>query len=138
MLRKLLILSREAGVCIDENDVYMTPILGAEFFEGDVPSFYKKLAENEDTFAQRYKSAAEKGCRQRFVASLVKDSVSSFGYKARIALEDIAPEHPLYNLMGADNCALVETDFYPSPLVIQGAGAGAYQTASGVLNDILM
>ena len=42
-----------------------------------------------------------------------------------------------FNLSGTDNAVLLETDFYPSPLVIQGAGAGAYQTASGILNDIL-
>ncbi len=138
VLRKLLILSREAGVKLDEKDVDINPILGEEFFEGDVEAFYRKLAENEEVFAARYKEAAKNGFRQRFVASLVKDETSSFGYRARIGLEDIEPENPLYNLMGADNCALVQTEFYPSPLVIQGAGAGAYQTASGVLNDILM
>ncbi len=138
VLRKLLILSREAGVKLDEKDVEIHPILGEEFFEGDVPSFYAKLAENEELFAARYNEAAHKGLRQRFVASLIKDETSSFGYRAKIGLENIDSSNPLFNLMGADNCALVQTDFYPSPLVIQGAGAGAYQTASGVLNDILI
>ncbi len=138
VLRKLLILSREAGVKLDEKDVDMQPILGEEFFEGDVASFYEKLAANEDVFAERYAEAARKGLRQRFVASLVKDAESAFGYRAKIGLENVDSESPLFNLMVADNCALVQTDFYPSPLVIQGAGAGAYQTASGVLNDILM
>ncbi len=138
VLRKLLILSREAGVGIDEKDVDISPILPAEFFEGDVDAFYAKLAENEDMFAARYNEAASKGLRQRFIASLVKDEASSFGYRAKIGLESISAEHPLYNLCGTDNAALIQTDFYPSPLVIQGAGAGAYQTASGVLNDIIM
>ena len=138
VLRKLLILSREAGVPLDEKDVQISPILGDEFFEGDVDAFYTKLAENEEMFAARYNDAASKGLRQRFVASLVKDDESSFGYRAKIGLESISDEHPLFNLCGTDNAALIQTDFYPSPLVIQGAGAGAYQTASGVLNDILM
>lgn len=138
VLRKLLILSREAGVGIDEKDVDITPILPEEFFEGDVETFYNKLAENESMFAERYNEAAAKGLRQRFVASLVKDEVSPFGYRAKIGLESISKEHPLFNLCGTDNAALIQTDFYPSPLVIQGAGAGAYQTASGVLNDIIM
>ncbi len=138
VLRKLLILSREAGVPLDEKDVQISPILGDEFFEGDVDAFYAKLAENEEMFAARYNDAASKGLRQRFVASLVKDDESSFGYRAKIGLESISDEHPLFNLCGTDNAALIQTDFYPSPLVIQGAGAGAYQTASGVLNDILM
>ena len=138
VLRKLIILSREAGVGIDEKDVEISPILGDEFFEGDVEAFYKKLAENEEMFATRYAEAASKGLRQRFIASLVKDEQAPFGYRAKIGLESVSSEHPLFNLCGTDNAALIPTDFYPSPLVVQGAGAGAYQTASGVLNDIIM
>ena len=138
VLRKLLILSREAGVGIDEKDVDVSPILPDEFFEGDVEAFYTKLAENEERFAAQYKDAAAHGLRQRFVASLVKDCDSPFGYRAKIGLERVDASHPLYSLCGTDNAALIQTDFYPSPLVVQGAGAGAYQTASGVLNDIIM
>ena len=138
VLRKLLILSREAGVGIDETDVEISSILPEDFFEGDVEAFYEKLAENEAMFAARYNEAASKGLRQRFVASLVKDNGSPFGYKAKIGLECVDASHPLFSLCGTDNAALIQTDFYPSPLVVQGAGAGAYQTASGVLNDIIM
>lgn len=138
VLRKLLILSREAGVGIDEKDVEITPVLGPEFFEGKVDAFYRKLQDNEELFASRYNEAASKGLRQRFIASLVKDPASPFGYRARLALENVGPEHPLFNLSGTDNSAIIRTEFYPSPLVIQGAGAGAYQTASGILNDILV
>lgn len=137
VLRKLLILSREAGVGIDEKDVEIEPILGPEFFEGKVDAFYRKLEEHEGHFAAGYQEAASKGLRQRFIASLVKDDTSPIGYKARMALENVAEGHPLYNLCGTDNAAIIKTDFYPSPLVIQGAGAGARQTASGILNDIL-
>ena len=138
VLRKLLILSREAGVGIDETDVEISSILPEDFFEGDVEAFYEKLAENEAMFAARYNEAASKGLRQRFVASLVKDNGSPFGYKAKIGLECVDASHPLFSLCGTDNAALIQTDFYPSPLVVQGAGAGAYQPASGVLNDIIM
>ena len=138
VLRKLLILSREAGVPLDEKDVQISPILREEFFEGDVEAFYSKLSENEEVFAARYNEAASKGLRQRFVASLVKDETSELGYKAKIGLENVNESHPLFTLSGTDNCAIIQTDFYPSPLVVQGAGAGAYQTASGVLNDIIM
>ncbi|MGM9762492.1 MAG: bifunctional aspartate kinase/homoserine dehydrogenase I [Candidatus Cryptobacteroides sp.] len=135
VLRKLLILSREAGVPLDEADVAIDPILGPEFFSVKIPQFYEMLADNEEFFSKRYREAAEKGLRQRFIASLVK---TESGYKAAIGLENVGPEHPLYNLCGTDNAAIIQTEFYPSPLVIQGAGAGAYQTASGVLNDILL
>lgn len=138
VLRKLLILSREAGVGIDEEDVEIDPILGPEFFGVRQDAFYRLLEENEPVFAARYKAAADKGLRQRYIASLVRDASSPRGYKARMSLENVAEGHPLYNLCGTDNAAIITTEFYPSPLVIQGAGAGARQTASGVLNDILL
>ena len=135
VLRKLLILSREAGVPLEEKDVRINPVLGPEFFTGKVDEFYAKLAENEENFAASYRAAAEKGLRQRFVASLIK---TEDGYKAEMGIQNVGPEHPLFNLCGTDNAAIIKTDFYPSPLVIQGAGAGARQTASGVLNDIIL
>lgn len=135
VLRKLLIISREAGVAVNEADVQIDPILGPEFFEGKVPEFFAKLAENEEKFSASYKEAASKGLRQRFIASLEK---TDSGYRAAMGLKAVGPEHPLYNLCGTNNSAIITTEFYPSPLVVQGAGAGAYQTASGVLNDILI
>ncbi len=135
VLRKLLIISREAGAAIDEADVDITPILGPEFFKGKVTEFFDKLAAAEDSFAASYKEAESKGLRQRFIASLVR---TGDGYKASMGLKAVGPEHPLYGLSGTNNSAIITTEFYPSPLVVQGAGAGAYQTASGVLNDILM
>lgn len=138
VLRKLLILSREAGVGADEKDVEIEPILGPEFFGVRQDAFYRLLEENEPVFAARYQEAASRGLRQRYMASLVKDTAAPLGYRARMSLENVSEGHPLYNLCGTDNAAIITTDFYPSPLVIQGAGAGARQTASGVLNDILL
>ena len=138
VLRKLLILSREAGVGADEKDVEIEPILGPEFFGVRQDAFYRLLEENEQAFAARYQEAASRGLRQRYIASLVKDPAAPLGYRARMSLENVSEGHPLYNLCGTDNAAIITTDFYPSPLVIQGAGAGARQTASGVLNDILL
>ena len=136
VLRKLLILAREAGVPLDEADVKITPALGDEFFKGKVPEFFEKLAAAEPEFAASYKAAADKGLRQRFLASLVRNGDGT--YTAKMGLQEVGPGNPLYNLSGTDNCAIITTEFYPSPLVVQGAGAGAYQTASGVLNDILI
>ncbi len=135
VLRKLLILSREAGVPLEESDVEVTPLLGPEYFEGSVEEFYEKLASHESEFASACADAEAKGLRQRFVASLRK---TDEGWKASMGVRTLGPENPLFNLCGTDNAAIIRTEFYPSPLVIQGAGAGARQTASGVLNDILL
>ena len=137
VLRKLLILAREAGLPLEEEDVAVEPLLPAEYFEGGTDDFYRRLQEHEPELAARYRDAAEKGLRRRVVASLEHCTDAATGYRASIVLKEVGEDHPLFNLSGTDNAVLLETDFYPSPLVIQGAGAGAYQTASGILNDIL-
>lgn len=137
VLRKLLILAREAGLPLEEEDVAVEPLLPAEYFEGGTEDFYRRLQEHEPELAARYRDAGERGLRRRVVASLVHCPDAATGYRASIVLKEVGEDHPLFNLTGTDNAVLLETDFYPSPLVIQGAGAGAYQTASGILNDIL-
>ena len=134
VLRKLIILSREAGLDIDEKDVEMVPVLGPEYFEGEIEDFYDKMEADEVKFFQAYSSISSRGLRQRFVATLEK---TPEGYKAGIGVKLVDSESPLYNLYGTDNAAIITTEFYPSPLVIRGAGAGPLQTASGILNDIL-
>lgn len=138
VLRKLLIISREAGIKLDECDVKINNLLSDEFFKGDVADFYKALADNESYFKDLADKASANGCVLRFVASLKRREDGS--YVAKTGLEHVAPDNPLYNLKGSDNACLITSDFYPEghPLVIQGAGAGGRQTASGVLNDILM
>jgi len=119
VLRKILILSREAGLPFEETDVEQIPL----------PEYT-----DEDAFRALYDEAAAKGLKLRYIASLIR---TGNNYKASIGLKAIDSNHPFFNLNGTDNCALIQTDFYPSPIVIQGAGAGGAQTASGLLNDIL-
>ena len=59
------------------------------------------------------------------------------GGKAVIGLQEIGPESPLYALKGTDNAILITTADYPSPMLIQGAGAGTRQTSGGLLSDIM-
>lgn len=108
-LRKLIILAREAGVHLDERDVEIEPV----------------------------KDMMQLGPNQRFVASLKKDSLSPLGYKAEIRLQTVDMHHPAYWIKGTDNLIIVKSAYHPTPLVIQGAGEGARQAASSVLNDIL-
>lgn len=108
-LRKLLILAREAGVSLDEQDVEIEPVRNLE-----------SIGEN-----------------QRFVASLVKDDSSAIGYKASIRLQTVEASHPAYWLKGTDNVIIIQSACHSSPLVIEGAGEGARQAAASILNDIL-
>ena len=121
VLRKLVILSREAGIPLEESDVKVTAMLDVD----------------EAQFAQHYREVTARGNRLRYVATLTYDESMPKCYRAEMGIKEVEPGNPLYNIMGTDNAAILHTDYYPSPLVIQGAGAGPAQTASGVLNDIL-
>ncbi len=136
-LRKLLILAREAGVPLEEEDVEIRPVVGDEFFGIPLEEFYRKLEEAEPMFKAREAEADEKGCHQRFVASLEKDSRGPHGYKAVIGLRLVDENHPAYRITGTENAIIIRSTFHPYPLLIQGAGEGARLAASSVLNDIL-
>ena len=133
-LRKLLILSREAGVQLEESEVEVEPVVPSALLEGSLEQFYAALEAYEPLWAQKVTAASEKGFRLRFVACLEK---SADGYKAGIALKEVAPEHPAYYLRGTENAIIVRSAFHPYPLVIQGPGEGAREAASSILNDIL-
>lgn len=117
VLRKLLILSRQTGIPLEESEVDMEAVPAT----GEI--------------VRRHGEATEKGMKLRYIASL---AVADDGtWKAACRLESVGPDNPLYWLRGTDNAAVITTEDYPSPLLIQGAGAGARQTAGGLLGDIL-
>ncbi|MDR2653350.1 MAG: bifunctional aspartate kinase/homoserine dehydrogenase I [Prevotellaceae bacterium] len=131
VLRKTTILARELGLNLEQSDIEKNLFLSAEYFNGNVENFYSLIQKNESYFKKLYDDAKAENKKLRFIASIKNG-------KARISLEKIDRNHPFYNLDGTDNAALLYTDFYQSPLRIQGAGAGAKQTAPGILNDILL
>ena len=135
-LRKLLILSREAGVKLEEKDVEIIPMLGPEFFEGSVEDFYRKLVEDEPYFIKREDELDEMGMRQRFVASLRRDPSAPGGFKAEIRMKLVGVESPFYWISGTENVTVIHYG-ESLPLVIKGAGEGAALAASGILRNIL-
>ena len=133
-LRKLLILSREAGVRLEEKDVKVEPVIPADAFKGTVEDFYAALEAYEPELAMKADAANARGERLRFVAYLRKNGKA---YEAGIGIRSVAPEHPAYYLRGTENAIIVRSAFHPYPLVIQGPGEGAREAASSILNDIL-
>lgn len=132
-LRKLLILSREAGVPLEESDVEIEPMLGPEYFKGSVDDFYRLLDQNEHLFVQREDDLDAMGKRQRFVASLQRDEL---GYKASIRMQLVGIDSPFYWINGTENVTVIHSeDAYP--LVIKGSGEGAHLAASGIIRNIL-
>ena len=136
-LRKILILGREAGLPLEEADVEVTPLIPEPLDHLDLEAFYKALEGMESVFAKAFERAAAEGCRRRFVASIERDPSARTGYRACIRMADVGASHPAYHLRGTENAIIVQSAFHPYPLVIQGAGEGAPQAASSILNDIL-
>ena len=131
-LRKLLILAREAGVQLEEEDVEVTPVV--PLAGGSVEDFYQALEAQEEALSRAAREAELQGFRRRFVASLEK---TADGYRAGIGIRNVPPVHPAYHLRGTENAIIVRSAFHPYPLVIQGPGEGAREAASSILNDLL-
>ncbi|MFY9309288.1 MAG: bifunctional aspartate kinase/homoserine dehydrogenase I [Bacteroidia bacterium] len=131
VMRKILILSREAGHRMELDDILNNSFLPASCMEGSVPDFYKELEKHEAHFRNLYQQAANEGKKLKFVAKLENG-------KASVGLQHISKEQDLYHLYGKDNVVLFYTNRYVNqPLVIKGAGAGADVTASGIFADII-
>ena len=145
VLRKFLISSREGGFPIEREDIDFQGFIPDEImcnsntnFPEYAQEFYAKLEAYEPTLKEQYTAAAAKGEKLRFIAALDATERTAAGKpKCSISLRSIGKEHPFYTLEGTDNAVIIESDYYPNAIVIKGAGAGAKQTAGGVLNDIL-
>lgn len=131
VMRKIMILAREAGERIEMSDITCNAFLPASCMEGSVDDFYREMSAQEAHFRAIYEKAVASGCKLKFVAGFREG-------KAEVGLRHISPEHDFYHLYGKDNIVLFYTNRYPDqPLVVKGAGAGADVTASGVFADIM-
>lgn len=133
-LRKLLILAREAGIALEAEDVAVEALIAPALMDLPLEEFYRRLEADE---AASLQADLGGGDRKRFVASLEKDPAQRLGFRARIRVQSVPEDHPAYRLQGTDNLLLVRSAFHPTPLVIRGAGEGAWQAASSLLNDIV-
>ena len=131
VMRKILILAREAGQMIEMSDITNNGFLPLPCFDGTVEDFYLEMERHEDHFKKLYEAAAAEGCKPKFVASYENG-------KAAVGLQHVPSDSDFYHLYGKDNIVLFYTKRYPEqPLVVKGAGAGADVTASGVFADII-
>ncbi len=140
VMRKILILAREAGHPLEMETIKNESFLPASCFNGSVADFYNELEKQEPHFKQLYDAAAAAGCKLKFIAKFESDANDKMNGKAiaKVGLQHIQPSSDFYHLYGKDNLVLFYTNRYPElPLVIKGAGAGADVTASGVFADII-
>ena len=131
VIRKLVILTREAGYKINQEDVQANLFVPQSFFDGTLEEFWAKLPSLDADFEARRKTLEEQGKRWRFVATCDHG-------QATISLQEVDASHPFYVLEGSNNIVLLTTERYNEyPMLIQGYGAGASVTAAGVFADIM-
>ena len=131
VVRKLVILAREAGYRVEQEDVEKHLFVPEEYFKGSLEDFWKNLPALDADFEARRKELEAEGKRWRFVATMD-------GGKVNVALKAVDRNHPFYNLEGSNNIVLLTTERYKEyPMQIQGYGAGASVTAAGVFANIM-
>ena len=131
VIRKLVILAREAGYKVEKTDVEAHLFIPDEFFEGNIEEFWKNLPKLDADFEARRKQLDADGKRWRFVATFDHGKLS-------VALKEVDRTHPFYNLQGSNNIVALTTERYREyPMLIQGYGAGASVTAAGVFANIM-
>ena len=131
VVRKLVILTREAGYKVEQEDVEKNLFVPSEFFKGSIDEFWNNLPMLDADFEKKRKVLEEEGKRWRFVAKMEHGKTS-------VSLEAVGLTHPFYGLEGSNNIVLLTTERYKEyPMLIQGYGAGASVTAAGVFANIM-
>jgi aspartokinase/homoserine dehydrogenase 1 len=131
VVRKIMILAREAGYHIEKEDVEVVKFLPDDCFKGDLNDFYASVEKYDREFELKRLDLLKENKKWRFFATLDSD-------KAKVELVVVGPEHPSYYLEGSNNIVLFTTERYRElPMVIKGYGAGADVTAAGVFADLM-
>ena len=131
VIRKLVILAREGGYRLNQEDVEKHLFIPDKYFEGSLDDFWNNINELDADFEKSRQRLEAEDKRWRFVARL-EDG------KGTVSLEEIPRSHPFFNLEGTNNIILLTTERYNEyPMLIQGYGAGASVTAAGVFADIM-
>lgn len=131
VVRKLVILARESGYRVEQDDVVKNLFVPDYIFEGSTDDFWNKVPALDAAFEEKRRALAAEGKKWRFVASLEGGACS-------VGLQEVEAGHPFYDLEGSNNIILITTARYNEyPLQIKGYGAGASVTAAGVFADIM-
>ncbi|MBO4671187.1 MAG: bifunctional aspartate kinase/homoserine dehydrogenase I [Bacteroidales bacterium] len=131
VVRKLVILSREAGYEVNQEDVVAEPFIPREFFDCSLDDFWKKLPSLDGEFERRRQELEAGHKHWRFVAKMDNGTYT-------VSLRTFDEHHSFYTLDGSNNIVLLTTErYHDHPMQIQGYGAGASVTAAGVFADII-
>ena len=131
VVRKLVILAREAGYRVEQEDVLKNLFIPEKYFKGSLDEFWATVSELDAEFEEKRARLVAAGKRWRFVATMEMG-------KCNVGLQEVDSLHPFYDLQGSNNIILITTERYNEfPMMIKGYGAGASVTAAGVFSDII-
>lgn len=131
VVRKLLILCREAGYSIEEEHVDVETFIPDALMTGSIDEFWNGLKLLDTEFEDKRRKLEAENKKWRFVAQY--DNSGS-----RIALREVDSQSQFFDLEGSNNIILFTTERYNEyPMQIKGYGAGAGVTAAGVFADIV-
>ena len=131
VIRKILILAREAGYKLEQEDVTKNLFVPDKYFQGSLDDFWASISEMDAEFEQKRQILEAQNKRYRFVATMENGACS-------VGLQEVSSNHPFYDLEGSNNIILITTERYLQyPMMIKGYGAGASVTAAGVFADII-
>ena len=131
VIRKLVILAREAGYKVEQTDVQKNLFIPDKYFAGNLDDFWKNVPELDAEFEAKRQTLAAQNKRWRFVATMENGN-------CKVGLQEVDSMHPFFDLQGSNNIILITTERYNEfPMMIKGYGAGAGVTAAGVFSDIM-
>ena len=131
VIRKLVILSREAGYKVEQSDVKKNLFIPQRYFDGTLEDFWNTIHEMDAEFESVRQRLQSENKRYRFVATMENGDCS-------VGLQEVDMRHPFYELEGSNNIIMIKTErYYDYPMIIKGYGAGASVTAAGVFADIM-
>ena len=131
VIRKLVILAREAGYKVEQSDVTKHLFVPESYFQGSLDDFWKNIPELDADFEEKRKKLESENKRLRFVAKMENGN-------CEVGLQTVDAHHPFYELEGSNNIIMISTERYHEyPMIIKGYGAGADVTAAGVFADII-
>ncbi|OCA56868.1 bifunctional aspartate kinase/homoserine dehydrogenase II [Photorhabdus namnaonensis] len=131
VMRKLIILAREAGYEIEPEQVRVESLVPKEAASGSIEQFFDNSSVINEQMVQRLAAAQEMGMVLRYVARFNANG------KAKVGVEAVRPDHPLASLLPCDNVFAIESRWYrDNPLVIRGPGAGRDVTAGAIQSDL--
>ena len=131
VIRKLVILAREAGYKVEQEDVKRNLFIPESYFEGSQDDFWRDIRDLDTQFEEKRQQLEAEGKRFRFVAKMENGA-------CEVGLQEVDTNHPFYELEGSNNIIMISTERYHEyPMIIKGYGAGADVTAAGVFADII-